>query len=177
MKNKVIALALCIAILAVVFILTEKADMQKDCIRIHIRANSNCEYDQQVKMMIRDRLVDYLTPILSNAKDKKEARSLINGELSTITGLAGDMLEDMGINYGVSCAIKREEFPLRSYNGIVFQSGEYEALIILLGEGIGDNWWCVAYPPLCFIPDGEGEVVYKSKILEIIKEYREKHGV
>jgi stage II sporulation protein R len=159
------------------FILARKGDMREDCIRIHIRANSNSEFDQAVKLEVRDAVVAYLTPVLSKAGNKREAFALLKGEMGNIAQIGNGVLRDKGTEYGAECAIKREEFPLRSYDGIVFQSGEYDALIISLGKGEGNNWWCVAYPPLCFIPEGEGEIEYKSKIVEIIKEYMEKHGL
>ena len=83
------------------------------------------------------------------------------------------MLAQNGFAYTSDAQLKKEIFPTRSYDGIVFEQGEYDALVVNLGSGKGDNWWCVVYPPLCFV-GGEltgGGVVYKSKLEEIVKEF------
>lgn len=175
MKGKLLAIILCVAIIVSVIVLNQKNNAATDCIRIHIRANSNSENDQNVKLDLRDAIVCYLTPILSTAENKKQARALLKKELENLEKLGEAHLREINADYTMHCCMQKEEFPLRKYGDLVFESGEYEALIITLGEGKGDNWWCVAYPPLCFVPEGEGEIVYKSKILEVIKSYKEKH--
>ncbi len=177
MKGKILALLLCVAIVLCLIMLSQTTSAQADCIRIHIRAASNSQYDQGVKLALRDEVVAHLTPILSRAQNKKQAKTLLAQELGSLTALSNTYLAQNNVNYLATCYLSKEEFPSRKYGELVFEKGEYEALIISLGEGEGDNWWCVAYPPLCFVPEGEGEVIYKSKILEIIESYKEKHSL
>ena len=135
-------------------------------LRIHIRANSNAEEDQTVKYKVKDGIVEFLTPLLADCKTKEAAEKTINENLNRIEDIADAVLMENGYDYSSSAKIKSELFPTRVYEKITLESGYYDALIINLGEGAGDNWWCVVYPPLCFV--GSGNYVYKSKIKEII---------
>jgi len=135
-------------------------------LRIHIRANSNSECDQAVKYLVRDSIVEYLTPILSECKSLSAALSSVQGEIGGVAAAADKVLKDEGFLYSSSASVTSEAFPARVYSDVTLPAGEYRALIVLLGSGKGDNWWCVAYPPLCFT--GSENVIYKSKIAEII---------
>ena len=147
------------------------SDNYDDVIRIHIRAHSNSVEDQEVKLKVRDSVVDYITPLLLNAIDVIEVKDILLDNITNIEHVADAVPEKEGYSYTSSASINREYFPTRVYGEYSFPADYYEALIINLGSGTGDNWWCVAYPPLCFVGDGEGDVVYKSKILEIIERY------
>ena len=151
----------------------KKADY--DLVRIHIRANSNSAEDQSVKYAVRDAVINLLTPLLAECEDTESAAAAIRGALSDIKITAGNTLRNNGLAYGVSAELRDEEFPTRIYDGVTYPAGVYRSLIVDLGEGAGDNWWCVAFPPLCFIPaedDGTGTVKYRSKILEILKGHK-----
>ena len=142
-------------------------------LRIHIRANSNESLDQQVKYKVKDELVKYLTPILAQADTKEVAMSLVKENLDNISRVAGLVLQKEGYTYGANAKLKSEYFPLRCYDDVVLESGEYDSLIVELGSGAGNNWWCVVYPPLCFVAtedDREG-ITYRSKILDIINRF------
>ena len=89
--------------------------------------------------------------------------------LENLKSVCDKVLKESGFNYFSKVSIKREEFPFRSYNGIDLEAGFYDALIIELGSGTGDNWWCVVYPPLCFV--GQGEYIYRSKIKDVINDF------
>ncbi|MBE5748229.1 MAG: stage II sporulation protein R [Clostridiales bacterium] len=145
----------------------------KDCLRIHIRANSNQQVDQNVKYMVKDAVVEYLSPLLADATDKNKAKQIVTANCEQICMVANNVLQKNGFNYKSSAKVTKEIFPTRAYGGFVLENGEYDALILNLGNGSGDNWWCVVYPPLCFV-DGEmtgGKLVYKSKLQEIIQKY------
>lgn len=145
-----------------------------DCIRIHIRANSNAEIDQSVKLSVKDGIVAYLTPLLAECESKTDAYRVMQNNLGKLEKVADGVLKERGYSYTARAALKKEEFPTRKYLDYTFPSGVYDALIIELGEGSGDNWWCVAFPPLCFVPENDDEnFCYKSKLLEIIKKYYE----
>ena len=94
----------------------------------------------------------------------------IGAKLGEIERVAARVLRENGFSYGARASLRREQFPTRVYADATLEAGEYDALILELGSGKGDNWWCVVYPPLCFT-SGNGNVVYKSKIAEIIKRF------
>lgn len=144
---------------------------ENEYIRIHIRADSNSASDQNVKYLVRDAVVDYLTPLLSECKTKSEAKRAIGKNLNGITATADNALKKSGMAYKSAARIAKEEFPVRNYKDITLSAGIYDALIIELGSGTGDNWWCVAFPPLCFLPESGDNLKYKSKIAEIIDKF------
>ncbi len=145
-----------------------------DCIRIHIRANSNEEIDQSIKLIVKNDIVNVLTPLLASCETKSDAYSIMQENLSLMKEVADKRLAVEGFSYVSSIRLCKEKFPAREYLGTVYDSGVYDALIIELGSGNGDNWWCVAFPPLCFIPASDSEnFYYKSKIMEIIEKYKE----
>lgn len=149
------------------------AETAEQYLRVHIRANSNDGCDQNVKYAVRDAVVVYLTPVVAACETKDAAMAAVEGELPQIEKVAERVLRDSGFVYGAHAELRRENFPTRVYNGVTLEAGVYDALILELGTGEGDNWWCVVYPPLCFA-GGNGNVVYKSKIAEIINKFFEK---
>ncbi len=139
-------------------------------LRIHIRANSNDGEEQAVKYDVRDEVVAYLTPLVAEYESKKEALEGIKTQLTEIEKKATRVLKERGFSYAATATLTVEYFPTRVYGEYVLPAGEYSALILRLGSGEGDNWWCVVYPPLCF-SGGNGNVIYKSKIKEIIDKF------
>ena len=142
-----------------------------DYLRLHIRANSNLEVDQNVKYKVKDEVVKFLTPHLCTVKTKKEAIKIVEGLNVFLTKKCKDVLKNEGFNYSVNVKISNEYFPTRTYVNTTLESGYYDAVIIELGEAVGDNWWCVMYPPLCFVNKNENnmQITYKSKIVEWFK--------
>lgn len=169
----IVALAICVLTLCTLLLCAcdESVSQQKlasECIRIHIRANSNSSDDQAVKLKVRDEITEYLSDKLAGCKNKKDATSALEREKANLVNIANRTLYANNFEYKASIALKNEYFPDRQYDGYDFPEGNYDALIIYLGEGVGDNWWCVAFPPLCFCPeskDGE-KIVYKSWVKE-----------
>lgn len=151
--------------------LPESNSISEQVVRIHIRANSNDADDQAVKLAVRDEITAYLTGRLEGCADKTDALKVLEGEEENLRQIAQNTLYRNGYDYNVRVSLSHEHFPERTYDGYVFPEGEYDALMILLGEGTGDNWWCVAFPPLCFVPDGNGEkITYKSWVAEKLAE-------
>lgn len=146
------------------------ADEYTQYLRIHIRADSNEREAQAVKYLVRDKIVDYLTPVVADCHSVENAVQEVEKRLPQMEYIAQGVLGEHGFFYGARATVRREVFPTRVYGEYTLPQGEYLALIIELGEGEGDNWWCVAYPPLCFT--ATQNVVYKSKILEIIDEWK-----
>ncbi|MDE5618822.1 MAG: stage II sporulation protein R [Clostridia bacterium] len=143
-------------------------ESQPEYLRIHIRANSNSDYDQAVKYEVKDAIVEYMSLYLQGVSSKQEAMDVVAANLDNMTELAKYVLAANGYNYGAKVSLRSEEFPARNYGDLTLGSGVYDAIIIELGSGEGDNWWCVAFPPLCFVGSGEGEhIKYKSKIVEL----------
>ena len=144
--------------------------LASNCIRIHIRANSNGEEDQAIKLKVRDAVTTYLTTLLEGCKTKQDAFLLLDKNKENLVEIANSTLKQSNFAYKSRVRLTNEYFPDREYDGYVFPAGNYDALIIELGSGKGDNWWCVAFPPLCFVPSGNGgeKVVYKSWIKETL---------
>ena len=142
-------------------------------LRLHIRADGNEKEAQDVKLKVRDETVKFLTPLLSSAKSIDEAKEIFVKNADVIEKLCDETLKRNGFNYGAKVLIGREYFPSRSYGGKVYRDGYYDAVIINLGSGKGDNWWCVAYPPLCFDSDA-GE--YRSAIWDYFNSRRNNDG-
>ena len=147
-----------------------QSELADSCIRIHIRANSNSEEDQAVKLAVRDEITAYLQTALANCKNKSDAASVLNKEKNTLVRIANGTLASNGFGYKSSIRIDNEYFPDRVYEDYTFPAGNYDAVVINLGSGSGDNWWCVAFPPLCFVPNTQGgeKIVYKSWIKETL---------
>ena len=141
-------------------------------LRIHIRADSNEDRAQAVKYLVRDEVVDYLTPFVATYETQSQATLGVKEQLVNIERVAREVLVRNGFDYGARASVKTESFPTRVYGEYTLPAGEYTALIIELGSGKGDNWWCVVYPPLCFAGRANGKnVLYKSKIAEIIQSW------
>lgn len=145
----------------------------EDIVRIHIRANSNSEEDQGIKLKVRDNIINYITPLIADCENSKEVQNVLKNNSRNIERIADNVLSENGYDYASNAGIKNEYFPSRSYSGKIFEAGYYDALIVNLGTGKGDNWWCVAYPPLCFVGNDNGtkNIEYKSKLVELINKF------
>lgn len=147
------------------------ADIADKVVRIHIRANSNSEEDQRVKLAVRDSVTAFLTEELEGCITRENALEVLAEDGEKLREIAQNTLYDNGYDYKVRVELKKENFPEREYDGYVFPEGEYDALMIYLGEGKGDNWWCVAFPPLCFVPaDGGEDITYVSWVKEFLED-------
>ena len=139
-------------------------------LRIHIRANSNSDEDQSVKYKVKDEIVEALIPLLADVESFDEAKSIVSQNFDYIEKVANKTLLDNGFFYTSSASIKNESFPTRSYDDITLEEGYYDALILNLGSGDGDNWWCIVFPAFCFTQTKKiDNIEYISRIWEIIK--------
>lgn len=175
MKKKIIAIFMILSV-CIIFCGCFEDNITIDegycLIRIHIRADSNEKKDQEVKLKVRDEITSYLTHKLKGITDRDKAYTTLQSCLPTLKSKADMVLKDNGFDYKSCVRLNNEFFPARMYNNVVVESGYYDALIIELGSGSGDNWWCVIYPPLCYLDGGgSGGVVYKSKIKELLDKY------
>jgi len=145
-----------------------------DFLRLHIRANSNSAECQTVKYAVKQSVINEFTPIFANITSRESAMHTLNTNIPRITQIANRVLLDNGKDYTARVSLRTEFFPTRSYHGHTLPAGNYDALIIELGNATGDNWWCVVYPPLCFLDNnigGERGVVYRSRLNEIITRF------
>ncbi|MBO5395145.1 MAG: stage II sporulation protein R [Clostridia bacterium] len=139
-------------------------------LRIHIRANSNSQADQAVKYLVKDAVVEALIPILSEVETFEEAKKVVSENFGYIEKVANEVLRHEGFSYESQAQLKKEHFPTRAYDDLVLEEGQYDALILNLGSGEGNNWWCLVYPAFCFTSSSNSDnVEYISKIWEIIK--------
>jgi stage II sporulation protein R len=117
-------------------------------------------------------VVEVITPLLVNCNNKEEVINIINVNKQLIERTSNEILSKNSFSYNTKVVIKKEYFPTRIYDDVVLQSGTYDAIILELGNAEGNNWWCVVYPPLCFVNQtGSTNIVYKSKLLEIIEKF------
>lgn len=153
---------------------------EADFLRIHIRADDNSQSAQSVKYIVKDAVVEYLSPFLEDATTKAQAETIVEGQLENLSLLCSRVLKQNGYDYAAVARLNKESFPTRSYGDVTLLAGVYSALIIDLGSGNGDNWWCVVYPPLCFYggeTDDSGNIVFKSKLYEIVCKWKEEHSL
>lgn len=140
----------------------------KEAIRIRVIANSDDSKDQEIKLEIKEDLENYYFDLLKDIKGVEIASTMIKNSLSEVeekvSSIKGD--NDFTIQYGMNY------FPEKEYKGITYEEGYYESLVVTLGEGIGKNWWCVLFPPLCLLENNDmEEVEYRSFIVDLIDKY------
>lgn len=134
----------------------EREVPQDKLVRFHVIANSDSPDDQRIKLMVRDRVLKDIGPKLENCITKAESEYIINQNLESIKKIAEDELKNNGVDFKVAVNLGKSVFPAKIYSGIIIPEGEYDALKITIGDGQGKNWWCVMFPPLCFIDVTKG---------------------
>lgn len=168
--KKVIAIALSIIGIIVLFsgynknVQAEETQetMSSKIIRFHVLANSDSEEDQALKLKVRDNVLEYIAPKLKESKSKDQSREILISEEENVRDICLKVIRDNGYDYGVDIQLNKQNFPVKTYGNIVLPQGEYEAYRILIGNGEGQNWWCVMFPPLCFVDISKGEPAYEE---------------
>lgn len=130
-----------------------------EAIRLRILANSNSEQDQRIKRIVRDRVNAQITEWVSELTSMEAAREKIITNLDILEATAKEVLEENGVNQKVQIRFGEVDFPTKLYGNFLYPAGKYEAVLITLGEGTGANWWCVLFPPLCFLDFSSGTAV------------------
>lgn len=159
----------------------------KEVIRLHILADSDSEADQSMKLALRDVLLPYLNAATLGAKTKEEALAQLTKQCAALTEIANNALVRFGADYTATVSVENLYFPIRIYgsqtylseDAVIFPPGFYDSVQVVLGEGDGHNWWCLAYPSLCFIDSAYDYVpkdsdIYKLKIGTLKKDSLEK---
>lgn len=163
-------------------------NISNDVFRLHVLANSDSEYDQNIKLKVRDRVLEYSSGLFESATSKEAAESLTSKNLDAIETVANNELKRLGCGYTAKAEIKNMYFTTREYSAYTLPSGMYDALRITLGKGEGHNWWCVMYPSICLssaieqdekarqaLDDSEYDVIknekyeYKFKVVELFE--------
>ena len=168
MKKKKLFLIVFMIVVLIMLAINLPKEEKYDYLRIHIRANSNLEVDQNVKYEIKDKIVEYLTPMLANVPTKDKAKEIVLSNKQILENLCNNYLYNKGFKYSAKIKLTNEYFPTRTYVNTTLESGYYDAVVVELGDAVGDNWWCVMYPPLCFVNKNENktQIKFKSKIAE-----------
>jgi len=143
--------------------------LKDNVIRLHILADGNDDISQEIKLMVRDRVLDEFSDEMRSFSSKTEAEKNVAALTGEIEEFVNDFLAENNVSYGCGVSLGKSIFPDRNYSSLYFPAGEYTALKITLGSGEGNNWWCVMYPPLCFaeiyddedLPDDITEVRWK----------------
>lgn len=146
-----LAFALCMAFLFAyaAWVSLSQQTLADGLLRLHVIANSDSVQDQQVKLLVRDRVLEVTEPLLAEADDQDEVRRILSEHLQQITDAAQQVLTDQGMPYQLSAQMATEYYPTRAYDTFSLPAGQYTGLKIRLGEASGHNWWCVVFPPLC----------------------------
>ena len=140
-------------------------DIAESVFRLHILANSDSKEDQELKIKVRNFLLDYMNSLCSNCKSKEEAITLVEQNKENFREIALNTVKENGYNYDVKINIGNFQFPTKNYGDISLPAGFYDALRVEIGEAKGQNWWCVMFPPLCFVDISSGIVPDESKKL------------
>lgn len=143
-------------------------DIKDKIIRLHVVANSDSPEDQTLKLQIRDVIIKELEPKLKNLKNQDEVKALIISSIEQLKTTAEMEMKRLGKNFPIDIELGTFEFPTKVYGYLSFPAGSYQALNVKIGEAKGKNWWCVMFPPLCFVDIAQG--VVSDKALEEFKE-------
>ena len=150
------------ALAAAIFSASYSDDVNKgladNLIRLHVVANSDSPEDQALKLDIRDAVLDYMRMELKDSKDIEQTKFIISKNFGKIEEIARNKIAGQGKDYPVKTTMGIYPFPTRSYGDVTLPAGYYQALRIVIGEGGGVNWWCVLFPPLCFVDAAHGTV-------------------
>lgn len=147
-------------------------DYKDKLIRFHVIANSDSEEDQNLKLKVRDAIINYLQPKLLESESIEESELIIKKEYDELEKISKNIILENGYDYDVKVGIDYSKFPTKQYSNVVPPAGEYKALRIIIGEGKGKNWWCVMFPPLCFVDEQKGIIDKDTddKLREVLTE-------
>ena len=158
-----ILLSLFILISAISYVDAVSNNIADSVFRLHVIANSDSKEDQELKLKVRDELLSYMNIISKDSTSKQEAMQIANEHKEEFTQIAEKVIKENGYNYTVNVQIGKADFPTKYYGDITLPAGTYDALKVQIGEAKGQNWWCVMFPPLCFVDVSTGIVPDNSK--------------
>lgn len=166
MKNILFIFGAVVALIMISNYVTKENIIPDDAIRVRVIANSNTEEDQALKQEIRQELETYLYEKLKNIKSVEDADRVIKDCIPEVKKIISKYTNNYEVNYGLNY------FPEKEYKSVKYDAGEYQSLVVTLGNGLGDNWWCVLFPPLCLLEAEEStDVEYHSYVVDMINKY------
>jgi len=181
MKKWIFLMVLCLCYLPV-YAGSVSRDLSGELLRLHIKANSDSVIDQQIKLEVRNRILAQARDTLQGQKKEDFCKNL-KTHLPEWTAIADGVLAENGCDYRASASIGTVYIPRKAYQNIMMPEGHYESLVLTLGAGAGENWWCVVYPPLCFTEETvgdlseEGKKILREKLSEESYQLISKDGV
>lgn len=134
------------------------AGLSENLVRLHVIANSDSASDQALKLKVRDEIIEYMKEKLSDSRNIDQTKEIINQNLLNIENISKEVIKKNSSNYSVKASLGNYSFPTKTYGDIALPAGKYQALRIVIGQGSGANWWCVLFPPLCFIDATHGTI-------------------
>ena len=156
-------LTLFIFVSAISYVSAVSNNIANSVFRLHVIANSDSKEDQNLKYIVRDKLIEYMNNIAKDCSSKEEVISIAKNNISNFENIARKTIEENGYNYNVTVEIGNFDFPTKSYGDITLPAGSYDSLRVKIGKAEGQNWWCVMFPPLCFVDVTSGVVPDESK--------------
>lgn len=159
----IILLFLYIFVCAFSYVNAVSSDIANSVFRLHVIANSDEKEDQELKLKVRDNVLSYMNKICENVTTKEDAILIANQHIDEFKEIALNTIHENGYDYFVNIRIGNFSFPTKSYGDISLPAGYYDALRVEIGEAKGQNWWCVMFPPLCFVDVSSGIVPDESK--------------
>ena len=166
MKKTILLIIFILIFYLVISNIISNTKIPNESIRIRVLANSNLEDDQKIKKIISSNVMTYLNSKLKNIKTIEDAREKIISSIPSINKIIDKTLEKKGIKESYKVSYGYNYFPLKKFNNEIYEEGLYESLLITVGSGLGDNFWCLLFPPLCMI-DAGNDIEYTSIIKEI----------
>lgn len=173
MKKLILLIIAGIALFSFIHLKEEEVVIPNEAIRLRVIANSNTVEDQNIKKQVRDNVQQEILK-LTNKKDIDKTRQNIKENISSIEEIVDHTLKELGVEEQYDINYGYNYFPDKKYKGVTYEEGYYESLVITLGEGTGENFWCVLFPPLCLLDAQEAdtdEVEYKFFIQELFDKY------
>lgn len=158
-----ILLSLFILISAISYVDAVSNNIADSVFRLHVIANSDSKEDQELKLKVRDELLSYMNIISKDSTNKQEAMQIANEHKEEFIQIAEKVIKENGYNYTVNVQVGKADFPTKYYGDITLPAGTYDALKVQIEEAKGQNWWCVMFPPLCFVDVSTGIVPDNSK--------------
>ena len=158
-----ILLSLFILISTISYVDAVSNNIADSVFRLHVIANSDSKEDQELKLKVRDELLSYMNIISKDSTNKQEAMQIANEHKEEFIQIAEKVIKENGYNYTVNVQVGKADFPTKYYGDITLPAGTYDALKVQIGEAKGQNWWCVMFPPLCFVDVSTGIVPDNSK--------------
>lgn len=156
-------LSIFILISAISYVDAVSNNIADSVFRLHVIANSDSEEDQKLKLKVRDELLSYMNIISKDSTNKQEAMKIANEHKKEFTQIAEKVIKENGYDYTVNIQVGKADFPTKYYGDITLPAGTYDALKVQIGDAKGQNWWCVMFPPLCFVDVSTGIVPDNSK--------------